>query len=264
MPRIKSSEELPNTKNILDRFPKKYNPVVGYKNIRVPLKNLGAANVTVTVDMTPDVKGANLNTIRTIVEDTFKETNQSSFLDILNSLLDNLKQNSSVKIDFEMFKTKKSPVDNVESIVDFKVSLEGSSLNGQKRSYYQVVIPYISVCPRSKEISDYGAHSQLSFATIKVELIDAAKLSPEDICDIVDKCGSASVYNILTGVDEAYITELMYENPFYPEDVIRKIGIFLDKELDKSIKDYIIEVNHNESIHTSIAVAKLNAGRELK
>ena len=56
----------------------------------------------------------------------------------------------------------------------------------------------------------------------------------------------------------------MYENPVFVEDMVRKVAVELDKDLDTRIKDYLVIVNHYESIHSSIAVSVINAGREMK
>jgi GTP cyclohydrolase FolE2 len=46
--------------------------------------------------------------------------------------------------------------------------------------------------------------------------------------------------------------------------MVRKVAVELDKDLDGRIKDYLVIVNHLESIHSSIAVAVTHAGRDLK
>ena len=56
----------------------------------------------------------------------------------------------------------------------------------------------------------------------------------------------------------------MYEHPVYVEDVARKLVVDLVSTLGNIVKDYLIEVNHYESIHTSVATASINAGKELK
>ena len=85
----------------------------------------------------------------------------------------------------------------------------------------------------------------------------------EDIIDLVEKELSCPIYPLLKREDEKWQTELMYEEPKFVEDVVRLLGVELDKELDNRITDYVVVVNHEESIHTHTACAILNAGREL-
>lgn len=152
--------------------------------------------------------------------------------------------------------------------MDYQGSFEGRLVNGEKRFFLHANVLYASLCPCSKEISDYGAHNQQSYADVTVELADmkADKHETywfEELVEAVEKSSSAPIVNALKRVDEAYQTELMYENPVFVEDMVRKVAVELDKDLDGRIKDYLVIVNHYESIHSSIAVSVINAGRDL-
>jgi GTP cyclohydrolase I len=141
-------------------------------------------------------------------------------------------------------------------------------VNGVKRYFLSANVLYASLCPCSKEISDYGAHNQQSYADVTVELADNINGSNtfwfEELIEAVESNASAPMVNALKRVDEAYQTELMYENPVFVEDMVRKVAQTLEQDLDKRIKDYLVVVNHYESIHQSVAVSVINPGRELK
>lgn len=276
MPRIKSEEELPDSRNILDSFPKELIPSIGYKNIVIPLlipsagKGKGIptiGKISVSCDMTQDMKGSLINQHRSAVEG-LKESEERNIPTFVNNILEHIEnqfgaRNGEVVVEYTLLRKKISPVSNIESWVESNASYTGKLVNGNKRFYTSVTGYYTSLCPRSKEISDYGAHSQLSSAVI------TAEHSSEDIIhsilfDLVDKAGSSEIYNIISDLDESYITEEMYEHPVYVEDVARKLVVDLVSTLGNIVKDYLIEVNHYESIHTSVATASINAGKELK
>jgi len=274
MPRIKSEEELPDSRNILDSFSKELVPSIGYKNIVIPLLIPSAGKgiptigkVNVSCDMTQDMKGSLINQHRSAVEG-FKNSEERTIPTFVNNILKHIEsqfgaRNAEVVVEYTLLRKKISPISSVESWVESNASYTGKLINGSKKFYTSVTGYYTSVCPRSKEISDYGAHSQLSSATIIVEH------SSEDIIhnilfDLIDKAGSSEIYNIISDLDESYITEQMYENPVFVEDVVRKLAVDLTSTLGNIFKDYSIEVNHHESIHTSIATSTITAGKELK
>jgi len=275
MPRIKSEEELPDSRNILDTFPKDLVPSIGYKNIVIPLlipsaiKGKGIptiGKVSVSCDMTQDMKGSLINHQRSAIEGL--KDSEGTIPTFVNNILEHIEnqfgaRNGEVTVEYTLLRKKTSPVSKTESWVESNASYIGKLVNGNKRFYTSVTGYYTSLCPRSKEISDYGAHSQLSSATITVEH-GSEDIIHNVLFDLIDKAGSSEIYNVISDLDESYITEQMYENPVYVEDVVRKIAVDLIGTLSNIVKDYLIEANHYESVHTNVATASINAGKELK
>jgi GTP cyclohydrolase I len=281
MPRIKTNNDIPDIQNTLDGFPKKYIPKVGSRNIVVPMEiirrdgtiNPTKAIISMYTDLTAEVKGTNMSRYRILVEEVL--ANKTHRIDeVMDLLLTECKErlkseNAFIKIKFDYFMKKQAPVSKVVSHMDYQGSFEGRLVNGEKRFFLHANVLYASLCPCSKEISDYGAHNQQSYADVTVELADmkADKHETywfEELVEAVEKSSSAPIVNALKRVDEAYQTELMYENPVFVEDMVRKVAVELDKDLDGRIKDYLVIVNHYESIHSSIAVSVINAGRDLR
>jgi len=276
MPKAKKIEDMPDVQNDTSGFPFKKIKKVGIRNVIVPLKilrkdgtiNIASGNISIYTDLIESIKGANMSRYRILVEDflLYKDLNLRELIrEILPATKEKLgASNSYIKIKFDYFLIKEAPVSKTKSFSNYECIIEGK-LNGDKYKYYLMVkVPYTSLCPCSKRISEYGAHNQRSFAEVKVELIDNKILWIEDIVDIVEKNASAPIINTLKRNDEAYQTELMYENPRFVEDMCRLIGNDLDKHLDKEIKDYVIVVEHQESIHSSDAISVMTAGRELQ
>ena len=63
---------------------------------------------------------------------------------------------------FRIFVRKTAPVSGVASLLDYDVRLDGELDDGAYRQTVGVAVPVTSLCPCSKEISDYGAHNQRS------------------------------------------------------------------------------------------------------
>lgn len=281
MPLIKRNDELPDIQNTVEGFPKLYIPKVGSRNIIVPMeivKRDGTANPTKAVislytDLNAEVKGTNMSRYRILVEEAV--ANKTHKIDeIVDYLLDECQQrlkshNAYIKIKFDFFVIKEAPVSKIKSHMSYEGAFEGRLIDGVKHFYLSANVLYASLCPCSKEISDYGAHNQQSYADVTVELNpknkkDGNLFFMEDIIEAVEKNASAPMVNALKREDERYQTMLMYDQPKFVEDMVRGIANDLNKDLDGRILDYLVVVEHRESIHESLAVAVTNAGRVLK
>ena len=280
MPRIKTNDDIPDVQNDTEGFVKKYIPKVGSRNIRVPLEIIrrdGTVNPTCGVlsiytDLEADKKGTNMSRYRILVEEAV--ANKTHRIDeLVDYLLDECKnrigsQNAYIKVNFEYFLIKEAPVSKTKSHMSYKGSFAGKLVDGVKRFYLSANVLYASCCVCSKNISDYGAHNQQSFADVTVELDQIKDRNNlywfEELVEAVEKSVSAPMWNALKRVDEAYVTELMYEQALFIEDCVRNISTVLDAELDKRIKDYLVVCEHFESIHQSQVCSVIHANRELK
>jgi len=171
-----------------------------------------------------------------------------------------------LKMSFEYARNILSPVTKLKNIMVIPVKIKVSKNDKKYKHILEIMVPYTSLCPCSKEISKYSAHNQRSFATVTVELFNSDYHDVvQNIILAVERCVSCPIYNILKREDEKYVTERAYENPNFVEDISRNIGVELDKFLEIDyINDYCIVINHEESIHQHNAVAILNAGRSLR
>ena len=94
--------------------------------------------------------------------------------------------------------------------------------------WVEVVVPVKSLCPCSKEISDYGAHNQRSHVTIRVEAL--AELSWLELVRFAEDSASAEIWSSLKRADEKWITERAYENPKFVEDMVRDVALKLNAD----------------------------------
>ncbi len=157
---------------------------------------------------------------------------------------------------FPFFLRKRAPVSGVASLLEYQGVLIAETRAGTTRIDAEVVVPVKSLCPCSKEISDYGAHNQRSHVTIRVEL-----LQPVDWPELVrfaEDSASSEIWTLLKRIDEKWITERAYENPKFVEDIVRDVALRLDA--DPRIGAYSVDVENFESIHAHSAVARITRG----
>ena len=131
------------------------------------------------------------------------------------------------------------------------------------RSGYTLRIPVTTLCPCSKAISDYGAHSQRGWVTVKIEWPNSADIvPPEEIFEKLQHAGSAPIYPLLKRPDERHVTMKAYEQPAFVEDTARRAALFLQE--DPRISNFKIEVRNEESIHTHDAIASVSSSHLLE
>ena len=163
----------------------------------------------------------------------------------------------SVEAEFPFFLRKRAPVSGVESLLEYQgrwiaearaAPATGSAL------WAEVVVPVKSLCPCSKEISDYGAHNQRSHVTIRVEAL--GDIDWHDLVRFAEDSASSELWPMLKRADEKWVTEHAYENPKFVEDLVRDVALRLAG--DARIGRYSVEIENFESIHNHSAFARID------
>ncbi|MEO6362698.1 MAG: GTP cyclohydrolase FolE2 [Caldimonas sp.] len=154
---------------------------------------------------------------------------------------------------FPFFLRKRAPVSGVESLLEYQGKLIAEVQAAAVTVWAEVVVPVKSLCPCSKEISDYGAHNQRSHVTIRVELL--GDVSWLELVRFAEDSASSEIWSSLKRADEKWITERAYENPKFVEDMVRDVALKLN--VDKRIGRYLVDVENFESIHAHSAVARI-------
>jgi MptA/FolE2 family GTP cyclohydrolase len=116
-------------------------------------------------------------------------------------------------------------------------------------------VPVTSLCPCSKEISEYGAHNQRSRIEISAELL--GEVSVEELIRVAEEAASCELYGLLKRPDEKYVTERAYDNPRFVEDLVREVALALER--DARIGRYTVEAENFESIHNHSAFARISS-----
>lgn len=201
---------------------------------------------------------------------TKKGTHMSRFLEVLNAqtsepvtpkripaitraICDRLDaETAHFEATFTYFIKKAAPVTGTPGLMDYRVTFECTA-NGTEDFVMKVSAPAASLCPCSKEISEYGAHNQRCRIEAKVRF--KGDLWIEELVDILERAASCPVFATLKRPDEKWVTEKAYENPKFVEDIIRDLAVALDA--NKKITFYEISSENFESIHNHNAYAQI-------
>ena len=232
---------------------------VGIKDVRYPLElRLGSAVVPTVaqwdldVALPADQKGTHMSRFIGWLNDL------SSPLDaarLHSGLADMLKRLNAVEgrmeARFPFFLRKRAPVSGVESLLEYQGRWIAESRGGQVAVWSEVLVPVKSLCPCSKEISDYGAHNQRSHVTVRAELLQDIEWG--ELVRFAEDSASSEIWPMLKRSDEKWVTERAYENPKFVEDLVRDVALRLNA--DVRVGRYRVEVENFESIHAHSAYA---------
>lgn len=231
---------------------------VGIKDIRHPVRvrdrssgeQHTVANFNMYVNLPHNFKGTHMSRFVELLNAHEREITVESFKDILLRMRQNLNAEAGhIDMNFLYFISKPAPISGVESLLDYNVTLSGE-INGNSSSMtIQVVVPVTSLCPCSKEISEYGAHNQRSHVTITARTKSFVWI--EDLIDIVEAEASCEIFGLLKRPDEKFVTEKAYDNPKFVEDMVRDVAQRLKD--DKRISGFRVESENFESIHNHSA-----------
>jgi GTP cyclohydrolase I len=239
---------------------------VGIKNIRHPVRvkdrsqgeqhTIAAFNMY--VNLPHHFRGTHMSRFVEILNSYEREISVTSFKDMLAKMTEMLTAESGhIEMSFPYFVNKKAPVTGVQSLLDYDVTLIGEMNKGQTIMTLKVVVPTTSLCPCSKEISDYGAHNQRSHVTVTARTKGFVWI--EDLIDVVEKEASCEIFGLVKRPDEKYVTERAYDNPKFVEDTVRDVAARLNQ--DSRILGYRVESENFESIHNHSAYALIECDK---
>jgi len=238
---------------------------VGIKHIRHPVRvrdRSGGEQHTIAtfnmyVDLPHNFKGTHMSRFVELLNSHEREITVASFKDILARMRETLNAAAAhMEMRFPYFVNKTAPVSGVQSLLDYDVTLIGEASPEKSQMTVKVVVPVTSLCPCSKEISQYGAHNQRSHVTVTA--LTKGFVWIEDLIDIVEQEASCEIYGLLKRPDEKFVTERAYDNPKFVEDMVRDVAARLNA--DRRIEGYILESENFESIHNHSAYALIEKG----
>jgi GTP cyclohydrolase I len=237
---------------------------VGVKGLRYPLALLDAegqvqhtvAQVAMSVGLPPEVKGTHMSRFVEILEQPRAPLNVDRLLRMFEDMLLRLDASSGeIELAFPYFISKAAPVSAVESLLDYDVRMIVARRAGQAAELtLEIVAPVTSLCPCSKEISEYGAHNQRSHLTIVARL--RAAMTPDELVRLAEEEASCEVFGLLKRPDEKWVTERAYDNPKFVEDLVRDIALRLMRE--PRIAHWTVKSENFESIHNHSAYAEIS------
>ncbi len=234
---------------------------VGIKQIKYPISLLDkqnkeqhtVADISMSVSLPKEFKGTHMSRFIEVINKYQREIELTNLQEILLFMKDRLNaEDAHLELSFPYFIEKKAPVSGARGLMDYNCHVQGG-INGKNEMdiVLGVTVPITTLCPCSKEISNFGAHNQRSEVTLRVRMNDFLWL--EDLISVVEKSGSCEIYSILKREDEKYVTEKAYENPVFVEDVVREITAKLSN--NPKILWFTVESENFESIHNHNAYA---------
>ncbi|HOJ13341.1 MAG TPA: GTP cyclohydrolase FolE2 [Deltaproteobacteria bacterium] len=236
---------------------------VGVKGISYPIvvsdRKKGTqhtvASINLYVDLPRHFKGTHMSRFIEVLNEHREEIHIKNFENILEEIKRALEAESAhMELEFPYFIEKTAPVSKAQGLMEYSCSLVG--MVGPRREFkVGVKVPVQTVCPCSREISDFGAHNQRGIVTVVVRYERFFWI--EDLIELVESCGSSPVYPILKRPDEKYITEQAYNNPRFVEDVVRQAAFLLSRKSEFSW--FSVEAENFESIHNHSAYAYIES-----
>lgn len=215
------------------------------------------AKIKFTVDLEMEYKGTHMSRFQEIlIKWQTRAIGQFEIQEILDEAIKRLGSNSAhLSMEFKYFIKKKAPVSKKESLLDLNCKISAAkTVDGNMPFTLSLKIPVTSLCPCSKEISQYGAHNQRSIVSVKLNYNgNKTALNIKDIVTLIESQASCPLYPLLKREDEKFVTEKAYENPKFVEDILRDCVLAL-RSLE-NVNYFSVECENFESIHNHNAYA---------
>jgi GTP cyclohydrolase IB len=218
------------------------------------------ANISMSVHLPHRFKGTHMSRFLEVLTKHRGEITTRSLPAILRDLRQRLEAESAhIEVSFPHFIEKTAPVSGAKAKVACDCTLQVSCNGSRDDVALRVVVPVKTLCPCSKEISDYGAHNQRGQVTIEVKPRMSTKgwawIWIEELVETAERSASAPVYALLKRPDERHITMQAYDNPVFVEDLVRNVAMRLKK--DTRIVGFTVQAVNQESIHAHDAFARV-------
>lgn len=245
----------------------------GVTDVRYPafaVDPTGVARPTIvhlemSVSVPAESKGTHMSRFIEIVQEDERALTPAGMVRILETMQRRLDaREAKVVVRFPMFMEREAPVTRSKGMVDVDCGFEGSIDGDELDLVQRVVVTVTSLCPCSKEISDYGAHNQRGALTVEVRSVRDAEGQPVtiptgELIDAAEESASCRIYPVLKRPDERWITMEAYENPVFVEDMVRGVAERLMQ--DERVAWFRVHARNFESIHGHDAFASTTWSR---
>ncbi|MCM3183667.1 GTP cyclohydrolase FolE2 [Priestia megaterium] len=246
---------------------------VGISNIKQPVivnssicpkQQTTVATFTLTSGIPSNKKGTNMSRFVEHLEEYRSRgftVDFSNLHDFVRALAVRLNQKDArLQIEFPWFYERQGPATGLTGLnhAQAKIIINYDEEQGYKNEV-SLTCGITTLCPCSKEISEYSAHNQRGYVTMNVQLspnyndeLDWKKA----LLHAAESNASACIHPVLKRPDEKMVTEQAYENPRFVEDVVRLVAADL-YELEW-VDAFKVECKNEESIHLHDAIASLS------
>jgi GTP cyclohydrolase I len=235
---------------------------VGVSNLRYPMvvldrvqeKQQTVAQVSMSVSLPHQFKGTHMSRFVEVLNEHHDDMTMWTLPKILQKLKKRLNAESAhLEMTFPYFIERSAPVSDARALMDYECTFIGEANREEDEFMLRVKVPVTSLCPCSKEISDYGAHNQRGKVTIDVKCEHNTMIWIEEVVEIAEQSASAPVYALLKRPDERHVTMQAYDNPMFVEDIVRNVVLRLQE--DKRVVWFRVSAENYESIHNHNAFA---------
>jgi len=242
---------------------------VGIRGVRHPLtvrSKTGSFPSVGTFEMNvalpAHIKGTHMSRFIALLQKQEAAVDSTTAINLVREMLPLLNATEGcVQFTYTHFVKKSAPVSGVESLMDYEVTWtaqarQNASGTLETHLHLRAVVPVMSLCPCSKEISEFGAHNQRSHVTMSVALDPQTQMTVEDLVSAAESEASSELWGLLKRPDEKWVTEHSYSNPKFVEDLVRDVAGRLQQ--DQRIQSLVVEAENFESIHNHSAYAKIS------
>ena len=246
---------------------------VGIRGVRHPLTirsktgNFPSVGLfEMDVALPAHVKGTHMSRFMALLQKQDVAVDSGSVVAMVREMLPLLDaKEGHVQFTYTHFVKKAAPVSGVESLMDYEVTWmatakQNTSGSADVELSLRAQVPVMSLCPCSKEISDFGAHNQRSHVTMSVVLDAETKMTVEDLVAAAESEASSELWGLLKRPDEKWVTERSYSNPKFVEDLVRDVAGRL--KADQRIQSFVVEAENFESIHNHSAFARISLDKK--
>jgi GTP cyclohydrolase IB len=243
---------------------------VGICDVKFPIhvlershrKQSTVADLAMSVALPQHLKGTHMSRFVEVLNEHRDDMSMRTLPLLLRKLRQRLETDSArIEITFPYFIERVAPASGKMALMDYECKFVGESKGTQNDFVLKVRVPVTTLCPCSKEISDYGAHNQRGLIDVSVRSLtgcesgERALVWIEDLVQIAEESASAPVYPLLKRADERHVTMQAYDNPVFVEDMVRNVSLRLQQ--DSKISWFKVHVVNLESIHNHSAFACL-------
>jgi GTP cyclohydrolase I len=237
---------------------------VGVCDLRYPITVLDrqqqtqqtVARLTMSVSLPQHFKGTHMSRFIEVLNRHRGEVTMRTLPEIIRDLRLRLHaEKAQVVVEFPYFLERAAPVSGARSLMDYECCFQAKSEGDEEDFVLSVRVPVTSLCPCSKEISEYGAHNQRGYLTLDVRTLRApgptqAFIWIEELVEVAERAASAPVYPLLK-----HVTMQAYDNPVFVEDMVRNVAVRL--RADPRVAWFRAHALNHESIHNHGAFARI-------
>jgi GTP cyclohydrolase I len=271
-------ESMPDLQNMKKNFLFSIH-AVGITNVKSPVTVTSTLNpnvqttigtFTLTSSIPCDAKGTNMSRFTEQLELYRKQgfsLTFSSLRDFTKELAERLnQQDATIEVDFPWFYEQQAPASSLTGLNHAEAKIKMVYQNGGVSApVVQLTCAVTTLCPCSKEISEYSAHNQRGYITMNVTLTEDYNEEMDwkaVLLDAAQSNASAAIHPILKRPDEKMVTEHAYENPRFVEDMVRLVAADLYEH--PFVQAFTVECRNEESIHLHDAFASLSYDKKLQ